>query len=74
MEDEAARSDTEACIVYLADNICTMHGINTGVDAHSYKYYDDIIDQLGLDEHKVNDLMTEYYSKQENISNMLDYV
>lgn len=74
LANPAAARDKETAVVYLADNICTMLGINTGTDADGYAFYDDILNELNLTEKITNEIMAEFSEKKEDIYGLLEVV
>jgi len=59
LTDTVAREDMQTAIVYMADSICMMMGINAGVDAKSYTFYEEITAYLKLSEENINSLIVE---------------
>jgi HD-like signal output (HDOD) protein len=62
---------TETAMVYLADSMCTMSGINTDLFCNDTIHHDRIREQLGLSESDVNRVMSDFYSQKEDIYGLL---
>jgi len=61
----------ETAMVYLADSMCTMSGINTDLFCNDTIHHDRIRKQLGLSESDVNRVMSDFYSQKEDIYGLL---
>jgi HD-like signal output (HDOD) protein len=61
----------ETAMVYLADSICTMSGINADLFCNDTIHHDRIRKQLRLSESEVNRIMSDFYSQKENIYGLL---
>ena len=60
-----------AAMVYLADSMCSMSGINGDLFCGHYAHYDRICDQLGMSEAAANRIMSDFFSRKENIYGLL---
>ena len=61
----------ETAMVYLADSMCSMSGINGDLFNGNYDHYDRVCRQLGLAELEVNRIMSDFYSRKEDIYGLL---
>lgn len=64
----------ETAIVYLADSLCTMSGINAALFSESYPYYDAICDRLNISETATNAILADFYSRKDDIYGLLSVV
>lgn len=71
LNDDAADIPKETAMVYLADSMCSMSGINTDLFCGHYAHYDGVRGQLGISEEKVNRIMSDFYSRKEDIYGLL---
>jgi putative nucleotidyltransferase with HDIG domain len=65
LSDESARDDLETALIYLADIICMMMRIGSGVDALAYKFHSDVLTRTNL---TVDDLQAVMVNIRENRS------
>ena len=70
IDDVTVIADTTA-IVYLADSMCSISGINNDLFCGPDVHYERICRQLGLTESDVNRIMSDFYSRQEDIYGLL---
>ncbi len=61
----------ETAMVYLADSICSISGINGELFCGHYTHYDRVCERLGLSEVAVNRIMSDFYSRKEEIYGLL---
>ena len=71
LTDEVPDIPKEVAMVYLADSMCSMSGLNGGLFCGHYVYYDRVCDQLGLSEENVNRIMSDFYARKEDIYGLL---
>jgi len=71
LTDKVTDIPKQTAIVYLADCLCSMSGLNGELFCGHYDHYDRICQQLGLSEEKANRIMSDYYSRKENIYGLL---
>lgn len=71
LTDEVTDIPVQAAMVYLADSMCSMSGLNGELFCGHYVYYDRICDQLGLSEASVNRIMSDFYARKEDIYGLL---
>jgi len=69
-DDVTVIADTTA-IVYLADSMCSISGINNDLFCGPDVHHDRICRQLGLTESDVNRIMSDFSSRQEDIYGLL---
>jgi HD-like signal output (HDOD) protein len=74
LTDESARNDIETCLVYLADIICMIMGMGTGVDGLSYRFYSDVLRRMALTEKDLQAIIAEIGENWEKIECLLDLV
>ena len=72
LADESARQDQAASLVYLADIICMMMGICTGVDGLAYRFYSDVLKRLALSEKDLQGIIAATVENQQRIDHLLD--
>jgi HD-like signal output (HDOD) protein len=58
-------------MVYLADSMCSISGINGELFCGQDTHYDRVCQQLGLSEVDVNRIMSDFYSRKEDIYGLL---
>jgi putative nucleotidyltransferase with HDIG domain len=68
---ESTDISNEIAMVYLADSMCSMSGINGDLFCGHYTHYDRVCEQLGLSETEVNRIMSDFYTRKENIHGLL---
>ncbi len=71
LTDEVTDIPVEAAMVYLADSMCSMSGLNGELFCGHYVHYDRVCDQLGLAEESVNRIMSDFYARKEDIYGLL---
>lgn len=69
---EEAKWDNEACIIYLADMICSMMGIGTGTDGLTYRFTEEALNQLGYSHGQIETFIFQYASEKQKINNLID--
>lgn len=58
-------------MVYLADSMCSLSGINGDLFCSDMAHHEKICDQLDLSEATVNRIMSDFYAQKENIYGLL---
>jgi HD-like signal output (HDOD) protein len=71
LNDDMADIPKETAMVYLADSMCSMSGINADLFCGHYDHYDGVCEQLGISEEAVNRIMSDFYSRKEDIYGLL---
>ncbi len=71
LTDEVTDISKATAMVYLADSMCSMSGINGELFCGRYAYYDRVCEQLGMSEVMVNRIMSDFYSRKEDIYGLL---
>jgi HD-like signal output (HDOD) protein len=71
LTDAATDIPKATAMVYLADSLCSMAGINGELFCGHYTHYDRVCDQLGLTEENTNRIMSDFYSREEDIYGLL---
>jgi len=71
MTDETTDLSKETAMVYLADSMCSMSGLNGELFAGHYAHYDRVCNLLGLSEQNANRIMSDFYSRKEDIYGLL---
>ena len=61
----------ETAMVYLADCMCSLSGINAELFCGKYRHYDGLMAKLQLSEATVNRIMSDFFSRKENIYGLL---
>jgi putative nucleotidyltransferase with HDIG domain len=72
LSDESARQDLETCLVYLADIVCMMMGVCTGVDGLCYRFYSDVLKRLDLSEKDLQGIIAGTAENQQRIEHLLN--
>lgn len=71
LTDGAREIPKETAMVYLADSMGSMSGINGELFCGYSAHYDRVCGQLGLSEETVNRIMSDFYSRKEDIYGLL---
>ncbi len=71
LTDQMPSVPPETAMVYLADSMCSMSGINTELFCTGSNHHDRMQKQLGLSESQANRIMSDFYSKKEDIYGLL---
>ncbi len=71
---DATAADFETRLVHLSDLICLMMGVGTGADGLAYRYYNEVLEQTGMDEQIVENIMLETTTLQHRIDELISLV
>ncbi len=71
LDEEVTDIPQMTAMVYLADSMCAISGINGDLFCGQYRHYDRVCSQLGLSEVDVNRIMSDFYSRKEDIYGLL---
>ena len=74
LSDPSARQDSETAMVYLADTVCMMMGMGTGVDGLAYRFYSDVLQRMDLTAEDLQAVIAEISENWENIEDLLNLV
>lgn len=74
LSDKAARDDRETALVYLADIVCMMMGMSTGVDGLAYRFYSDVLNSMNLTAKDLQTVIAETGESWEKIESLLNLV
>ncbi|MGD8990533.1 MAG: HDOD domain-containing protein [Desulfobacterales bacterium] len=74
MADEAARDNPETALVYLADIICLMMGLGTGVDGLAYRFYSDVLARMQLTEKDLQNAILNTGYRRQKLDKLLSLV
>ena len=74
LSDPSARQDSETAMVYLADTVCMMMGMGTGVDGLAYRFYSDVLQRMNLTAEDLQAVIAEISENWENIEDLLNLV
>ena len=74
LSNPSARGDSETAMVYLADTVCMMMGMGTGVDGLAYRFYSDVLQRMNLTAEDLQAVIAETSGNWENIESLLDLV
>jgi len=69
--DRSASTDLAVPIVYLADTVCMMIGIGIGADGLSYRYYQDVLDRLGLSDIELQLTIAAFWEKLNGVEELV---
>ena len=71
LAEESTRQNLETALVYLADIICMMMGIGTGIDGLSYRFYSDVLKGINISEKDLQEIIAETSENQRKIEHLL---
>ena len=74
MTDNSARGNPETALVYLADIICMMIGIGTGVDGLAYRFYSEVLDRMKLTERDLQNAILNTRYRRQKLDKLLSLV
>ncbi len=74
LADPSAREDSETAMVYLADTVCMMMGMSTGVDGLAYRFYSDVLAHMNLAAEDLQAVIAETSENWDKIESLLDLV
>jgi putative nucleotidyltransferase with HDIG domain len=74
LSDESARGKPETTLVYLADIVCMMMGMSSGVDGLAYRFYGDVLKRMKLTENDLQQVIVETSENWEKIERLLNLV
>jgi HD-like signal output (HDOD) protein len=74
LSDPSARGDSETAMVYLADLVCMMMGMGTGVDGLAYRFYSEVLQRMNLTAEDLQTVIAETSENWENIESLLHLV
>ena len=69
--NKAPADDLSIPVVYLADSICMMIGIGVGSDGLSYRYYQDVIDRLHVNEIDIQFIIADFWEKLKSVEELV---
>jgi len=69
--DRSKSTDLAVPIVYLADTVCMMIGIGIGADGLSYRYYQDVLDRLGLSDVDLQLTIAAFWEKLNGVEELV---
>lgn len=69
---KALPGDLSIPIIYLADCICMMMGIGGGADGLSYRYHQEIMDQLGFTDVDLQKTIADFWGKLKGIEELVN--
>ena len=72
LSDEKSLYDKETCIIYLADTICSMMGIGAGTDGLTYRFTEDVLNQLNYSQGQIEAFIFQYTSEKEKINHLIN--
>lgn len=68
---KAANLDLSLPIIYLADTICMMIGIGVGADGLSYRYHQDIVDQLNFSDVDLQNTIADFREQLKDVEALI---
>jgi putative nucleotidyltransferase with HDIG domain len=71
LSDETARKDRDTTIIYLADIICMIMGVGTGVDGLAYHFYNEVLNRLGINDRDVHTIIAETSANHNAINQLV---
>ena len=72
LSEESAGQDLETSLVYLADIVCMMMGVCTGVDGLAYRFYSEVLKRLALSENDLQGIIAGAAENQQKIEHLLN--
>jgi putative nucleotidyltransferase with HDIG domain len=69
--EKAPRKDPFIPIIYLADSLCMMTGIGVGSDGLAYRYYQDVVDRLGLSDTELQKTIAAFLDKLRGVEELI---
>ena len=60
LPDEKLLAEEAVCIVYLADCVCAMMGIGTGLDGMNYRFSEEVLERLDYGANGLDQLIMQY--------------
>ena len=67
-------ADFETQLIHLSDLICLMMGVGTGADGLAYRFYSSVLEQVGITDEIVEDIMLETSALQKQIDELISLV
>jgi HD-like signal output (HDOD) protein len=71
LPDEKLLDNQAVCIVYLADCVCSMMGIGTGLDGMTYRFSDQVLERLNYGKNGLDQLIMEYALMKSEIDGLM---
>jgi putative nucleotidyltransferase with HDIG domain len=71
LSEDAAREDKESSLVYLADIVCMMLGMSTGVDGLAYRFYSDVLKRMHISANDLHEVIAQTDARRSKIENLL---
>lgn len=71
LSHETARENVETSLVYLADIVCMMMGVCSGVDGLCYRFYGDVLRRLNLTENDLPGIIAQSACRQQQIEQLI---
>ena len=69
--NKADRDNRSLPIIYLADSICMMIGIGVGSDGLSYRYYQEVMDQLNFSDVDLQKVIADFWEKLRGVEELV---
>jgi putative nucleotidyltransferase with HDIG domain len=74
MTAETARNDSETALVYLADMVCMMMGLGTGVDGLAYRFYGEVLDRMQVTEKDLQHVIFDIRQQWRKLDRLLSLI
>ncbi len=74
LSDSAMAKNREIAVVYLADCICMMIGIEGGSDGPAYRYKDLVMEELGMTPDDVSQIIADFTVNIQDVEDLLNVV
>ena len=71
LTDKETRKDVDTAVVYLADTVSSLAGNGIGADALSYQLHGEVLEDLGISQDDLQDLMIDYLVCQKQAESLL---
>ena len=71
---DSSAADFETQLIHLSDLICLMMGVGTGADGLAYRFYSSVLEQVGLTDVIVEEIMLETSELQKQIDQLISLV
>jgi putative nucleotidyltransferase with HDIG domain len=74
LSDDSSKDDSETSLVYLADIVCMMLGMSTGVDGLAYRFYSDVLDRMNITAKDLQNVIAQTGESRNSIEALLNLV
>jgi putative nucleotidyltransferase with HDIG domain len=68
---QSSKSEIESSIVYLADTICMMIGVGSGLDGLAYRFHKEVLERLQFTEKDLQEIMAMFGEKLQQVESLV---